>query len=166
MCISAIAMAITAAGTAYSTYNSIQASEASQRAESLRKEQMKLEAERNRRKTIREAMAARAVALSNITQAGGSDQGSSATGGAFGQISNSLGNNINDLSQSVRIGAGIFDANAAQSEAQGQMAIGQAISSMGKDIFAAGPKINAIGETLFGRQESGIPNWTNTVSLK
>lgn len=155
MCISAIALAVTAAGTAYGTYSANQASEATQDAEKLRKQQMLLEAERQQRKTIRDAMSARAVALANITQAGASDSGSSAMGGAVGQISNSMGNSLNDLNKSVQIGSGIFDANARASEAQGQAAIGNAVASIGKDIFASSEKINNIGKTIFSNQESG-----------
>jgi hypothetical protein len=151
MCITAIALALTAAGTAYGAYNQHEAAGASKKAENLREEQMKLDAERQRRKQIRDMLAARATALSNVSNnAGSGGLDSSAFGGAQGQITNVFGNNQNDLSQSVRIGQGIFQANAAQAEAQGQAAIGGAIASMGKDLFAAGPKLNNIGQTIFG----------------
>lgn len=161
MCFSLIAGALMAAGTAYSAYNQHEAAQQSQKAERLREQQMRLDAERQRRKQVRDMLAARAVALSNVSNAAGSGGvDSSAFGGAQGQISNTFGNNQNDLAQSVRIGSGIFQANAAMSEAQGQASIGNAVASIGKDIFSAAPKIEAIGKTIFGSDRVNNQNWS------
>lgn len=156
--IALVASLVGAATTAVGTYSSIQqgkkASKASQRAEALRAQQMRLEQMQKRRQAIRDFQQRRAVAMSNISGQTGSLEGSAA-GGVSSAYSASLGTNIGELSQAGAIGEGIFAANAAYSEASAGAQTGSAIAGFGKDLFAAAQPIGRIGSTLFNGQSNG-----------
>ena len=143
-----IGAAATVGGTAYGAVQTSQASAASKKAEQLRKRQMELELSQKRRAAIRQFQQQRANAAANIQGATGSLEGS-AFGGAVGGYTSTLGTQLGEYSQAGAIGSGIFDANAAYSEASAGASFGSAVSSFGKDLFQSGPAIGRIGATLF-----------------
>jgi hypothetical protein len=126
-----------------------QQAQALQRAERLRERQMNLQAQRERRDTIRQAMVARATSLATATAQGASAAGSSALGGAYGQIQGEAGRQVLAINQNQEIGQGIFAANRAYSRASLTTGFGQLISGVG----------NAAGEFLQLGQKS---NWKFT----
>lgn len=157
LAVQAIAAVAAVGGTAYSVVKGEEASAASKKAEALRKQQMQLEEMQKRRKTIRDFQLKRATSLSNISgQTGTLDN--SATGGSLSALSSGVGSALGELSQAGAIGEGMFDANAAYSEATASAQTGAAIGSFGKDLFQSAPAIGRIGSTLFNS-----PNpWTTS----
>jgi len=113
-----------------------------QKAERLRERQMNLQAQRERRDTIRQAMAARATALATATSQGASAAGSSALGGAYGQIQGEANRQTLAINQNQQIGKGIFAANRAYS--QGTLTSG------------FGSMVAGIGGAVGGLLESGV----------
>jgi hypothetical protein len=133
-------------------------SKASKKSEALRRQQMRMEYLQKQRQAIRTAQLARATAATNIGGQTGT-LGNSAFGGASSAFSASLGTQLGELGQANAIGEGMFDANAAYSEAQGQAATGAAIGQFGKDLFSSAPAIGRIGATLTG---GGSGGWATT----
>jgi hypothetical protein len=102
-----------------------------QKAERLRERQMNLQAQRERRDAIRQAMAARATALATATSQGASAAGSSALGGAYGQITGEANRQILAINQNQEIGAGIFKANRQYSQASLTTGFGSMVAGVG-----------------------------------
>jgi|SRR5688572_8498186 len=146
-----IGTAAAVGGTAYSVVKGQEASAASQRAEALRKRQMQNEANQRRRAAIREFQLRRATAVSNISGATGSLEGS-AYGGSIAASTSTLGTAIGEINQAESIGAGIFDANADYSQASASAQTGAALGNFGKDLFSSGPEIGRIGATIFNQR--------------
>jgi hypothetical protein len=140
---------------------------ASKKAEMARKEQARLQMLREQRKAFRDEQAARAVGISNAVNAG-VDMGSSAYGGMMGQTSGALNQQIGDISANAKLGENIFNANAAYSTAQGNLATAQGIQSLGKDIFAAAGPISRVGSTIFGGPsvDKGIYDWNMITNVR
>src|SRR5688572_2163292 len=84
-------------------------SAASKRAEDARKKQAALQYAREQRKIFRDAQAANAVGLSNITNANA--QYGSALPGLYGQTSGAMDQQSLDLARNAGIGNQIFTAN-------------------------------------------------------
>jgi hypothetical protein len=140
--IAVIGLGIAAVGTGVQAYGSMQAAEASQDAEKLRKKQMSLDAMRKRREVLREAMLARSTALSNAT-AQGAEEGTGLQGG-FAQIAGQAASNISHINQSEDIGKGIFDANATAAGAQGIASIGQGAQNFGLTMSGKADQLSRI----------------------
>ena len=102
-----------------------------QKAERLRERQMNLQAQRERRDAIRQAMAARATALATATSQGASAPGSSALGGAYGQITGEANRQVLAINQNQEIGAGIFKANRQYSQASLTTGFGSMVAGVG-----------------------------------
>jgi hypothetical protein len=143
--IAAVGSVASAGGQAYFSH---EASQASNRAEQLRKQQMQLEADRKRRETIRQAIVAQSLATARQT-AQGVSQGSSVIGGAFGQIAGVEGRDINFTTQSEQIGSGIFAANADQTSASSYASLFQQTGNLSTALFTNAEKIGRIGTNLF-----------------
>lgn len=107
---------------------------AQQRAERLRERQMNLQAMRERREVIRNSILARATALTTTTAQGASAPGSSALGGAYGQIGGDRGRQTLAINQNQEIGQGIFAANRQYHSGTRMMGTGQAISGVGQAV--------------------------------
>lgn len=107
--------------------------QASQRAETLRLKQMNLQAARERRSSLRQAIVARAQALSAATSQG-AGQGSGLQGG-YGQIGGQLGNNMQGTSQGQQIGQGMFEANSMATRGQQYQSIGAGFSNFGNFLM-------------------------------
>jgi len=116
-------------GTGISAYGAIQQSRGAKKAEALRMRQMNLEASRARRQTVRQAIIARATALSNATGQNAAE-GSGAAGGQS-QIAAQAGSNIQGINQGQSIGLDMFRANAQISSGQTLQSIGSGISNFG-----------------------------------
>jgi len=111
-----------AIGTAAGVAGQVISYVGNQKAEALRKRQMNLTAEREKRATIREAVATRASAMVQGEAQGA--RGSSALAGGLGQISASAASNVQGINQSQQIGNSMFKANS-------MISAGQTISSIG-----------------------------------
>lgn len=158
--------------------------QAQQRAEDLRRQQMRLEAMRARRAAFRERQVARATALSRGVGAGlGGMAGltSSSTEGAFAQIATQSSNTIGGINSNQAIGEGIFDANAAATQAgvmsnyfgsQMQKAgagidAAKTQQALGKSIFESSQTFANVGTSLFSSgNSSDITGGWNTYTEK
>lgn len=141
-----------------------EATAASQRAEALRAEQMRLEGIRKQRELIRQTQVARATALSrSVNQGAGASEtaASSSLFGAFGQIQGAYGRASNAEFQNQTIGAGIFQANADLAAAQGSIATYEGLGKLGTTLTMQSDTIGKIGGSLF---PSSSGNWSTTVN--
>lgn len=152
MCFTAIAtgigLALSAVGLGVQMNAVDDAATAQNKAEAARKKQMELDALRRRRETIREAIAARSLALSNAT-AQGAAEGSGLLGG-YAQIAGQAGRNILATDQNVQLGGQIYDANSQFASAQSKASAAGGVVDIGKTILTNNKKIAQIGDTLFG----------------
>jgi len=137
----AISLGATALSIGSSLYGSRQQAKgqekmikAQQKAERLREQQMNLQAMRERRDVIRQSILARSTALATTTAQGAAHQGSSALGGAYGQISGDKNRQTVAINQNQEIGQGIFAANRDYFKGTKQVGMGQAISGAGQAI--------------------------------
>jgi hypothetical protein len=121
-----------------------------QKAERLRERQMNLQAQRERRDAIRQAMAARATALATATTQGASSAGSSALGGAYGQIQGEANRQTLAINQNQQIGKGIFAANRAYSQ-------GTLMSGFGSMVANTGAAIGTFMESAAKSMPKGGP---------
>jgi len=138
-------------GTAYGVVQGQEAAKASKDAERLRKKQLRLREQQDRRKVIREAQLSRATSASNIIGQTGTLGGSIFENSAA-SLSAAIGTDLGGISQAANIGAGIFDANARYSQASANAQAGSGIASFGKDLFSSGPAFGKVGATLFNGQ--------------
>lgn len=139
-----------AAGTGYSVVQGQQAADASKKAEAARKKQVALELQQKQREAIRRYQAQRAAAVSNITGATGSLEGS-AYGGSTSALVSTLGTSLGELNQANSISNDIFSANADYSQFYANAQAGGQFAQLGKDIFGSAPQIGRIGSTLFNQ---------------
>lgn len=130
--------------------------------ESKRQQQLNLDAMRRRREVVRQSLAARALALSTATAQGAGASGTSAIGGAYGQIQGRQGVNDNGIRQNQEIGNEIFGLNRGVLSAYRTVAAGQSMSQLGAGLTSFGGAIlnNAgtigkVGEFAFGGSNSG-----------
>lgn len=107
---------------------------AQQKAERLRERQMNLQAMRERRDVIRNSILARATALATTTNQGAAAPGSSALGGAYGQIGGDRGRQTVAINQNQEIGAGIFKANRQYFAGTQKVGLGQGIAGAGEAV--------------------------------
>lgn len=137
MAASAIAPVLTVVGTLTSAFGQFKQAAASERQDNLRRRQMELEANRQRREQIRKATVARAQATASATNQGAGD--SSGIQGGLAQITSQANRNIQGINQDEEIGRGIFKTNAQIASAQMIQNIGGGISSLGGAVAKAGP---------------------------
>ncbi len=129
--IAGIGLATAAIGSAVQYEGTVQQSEASQKAERLRQQQMNLDAYRKRREVVRQMILAQATGKANAASQGASVTGDSAVIGGSQQAASTSGVNQTDIAQSQGIGNKLFQANA-------DFAAGQITSSWGSNIQQAG----------------------------
>lgn len=137
----------TLAGTGLQVVGAMKASSAQDRMEKLRKAQMELEANRQRRQIIRQAVVARSEALSNAT-AQGAQAGSGLQGG-FAQIGGESGTAVTAVEQNRQLGRPMFDANRALSRAQTIQTVGSGVSSLAGALVKNQNEIGRVG-TYYG----------------
>lgn len=142
--------------------------------EAQRKQQMELDAMRQKREIIRQGLAARAQALATAT-AQGASRGSGLQGG-YGQIEGQVGTNTLATTQNEQIGSNIFNINAAartglsgaynslssaygaMASAQGMGALGAGLSSLGGTVLRNVGTITKIGSFVAGGFGGGAGN--------
>lgn len=120
-----------------------------QKAETIREAQTNVEATRNRRSMIRQAVLARAQAVNNATQQGA--EGGSGLQGGQAQISSEANSAIVATNQNQDISSNMFATNRAIAGAQSTMATGSGISSLGQAIVKNSGEIGRVGSYLFNR---------------
>jgi hypothetical protein len=111
--------------------------QAQQRAERLRERQMNLQAMRERREVVRNSILARATALATTSAQGASAPGSSALGGAYGQIGGDRGRQTLAINQNQEIGQGIFKANRQYFSGTQTQGMGSAVSGFGQAVSSS-----------------------------
>lgn len=143
------------ASTYMQTQSNMEMAQASQEAEKLRQQQAALISSRERRDAIRQAQAAKATGLNSIAGATGEVNPlvSSAYGGLTGQTTGNLAYQTSAINQNESIGQGIFAANAASSQAQGNAAFYKGTGALFAQLAdpataAAGGRL---GKTIFDR---------------
>lgn len=145
--IAGIGLAVGVAGTAVQVIGANQQAAAAKRAEDLRERQMNLEAQRQRRQAIRNALRARSIALTSATSQNA--EGGSGLQGGFAQIGQQLGSNLQGINQSTEIGAGIFQANRDSAGASSLVSFGSGLSSLGGALVQNSETLGRVG-TFFG----------------
>lgn len=146
------ATALSAIGTATSLGGNLMSAQASREAERLREAQMRINAMRERRQTIRSAMQARAAAnVAGVSQ--GASEGSGVAGG-FSQVSSDMSQRVGDTNTNEAIGSAMFRANDVASQGRMISEIGKGMNQFSKDLYQSGP---AIGR-LFGNTFGGTKN--------
>lgn len=144
-----VGLAASAAGTVMNAQAQQKQAKAQQKAENARQRAMNLDAQRRRRQVVREMQQARALALASANQQGAAAPGSSALGGAYGQISGQAGTNILGINQNQELGNQVFAANREAGQAATQGAFGGAIESIGGMILRNQGEIARVGASLF-----------------
>ena len=128
--------------SAYGVHKSIEGqkevAKASKKQERLRKKQADLEANREKRKSIREAIIARSQALSSATNQGA--QFGSGLQGGFAQIQGQNANNLLGINQGQELSTQMFSLNRDIASGQQKTSTGQGYTSlgqMGMDAFGS-----------------------------
>jgi hypothetical protein len=141
-----------------------QALDFQQQAESKREQAMKLDAERRQREIVRQGVAARSMALATATTQGAAANGSSALGGAYGQISGRTGVNALGINQQSEIGSSMFALNRGvlgayrdAASAGSSAAAGAGLVSLGGMFMKNYDMIPKIGVTLGGLFSNSNP---------
>lgn len=120
---------------------------ASSRAETLRKQQAELQAQREQRKLFQDEMRNRAQVNSALAATGASF--GSVAGGLTSNVEGTLGQNSLALAQNINIGEQLFVANEAQASAKGDLNTANATIDLGRSLFASADKVGRIGDTMF-----------------
>lgn len=147
--IAAIGVGASIAGGAVQYQGQRVAAKASRAAEKLRETQMNLEADRERRTTLRQAQVARSVALSNATAQGAGE--SSGLEGGMAQVAGQMNTNLQSINQSQQIGAGLFKTGAQEARGKSIAAFGGALSQFGDQWNANLPTITRFGNYGMGK---------------
>jgi len=156
--LAAIGTAVQVAGAAGSAYYTSQASQASQRAERLREQQMRLEAFKRRRESMRQSIVANSMARARSVGQG-VDMGSSVLFGAYGQTQGEQGRQVSYTNESEGIGRGIFAANRDMASAQASASMFKQAGDLGTALTSNSDKISKVGSQLFSPTSSTVqPN--------
>lgn len=150
MAAAAIAVGTAVAGGVMQYQGQKQMIQAQQKAERLRERQMNLQAMRERRDVIRNAILARSTALATTTAQGAAAPGSSALGGAYGQIGGDQGRQTLAINQNQQIGQGIFKANRQYFAGTQLQGTGSMIASVGAATSSALQNSSIAGKKFFG----------------
>lgn len=139
MAVAGIAAAFSIAGSVAGMAGSFMQFKGQEKAEELRKNQMKLEATRARREQVRKVQVDSAKAKAAAWNQGAGT--SSALSGGVAQIQNQGNRNVVAISQDEDIGEGMFKANQ-------QIARGGLVSSLGSGISSLGNAVANNAGTL------------------
>ena len=148
--IGAVGLGLSAAGTVTSMMGQAAASAASKRQEELRKRQMDLETNRQRRGVIRQALRARSMAMVN-----GQEQGAmfgSGMAGGLNSITSQAASNTQGLNQTQEIGVGIFKTNQQITGAQELASFGSGLSSLGNSVAGNSETFGRVGNYFTGNR--------------
>ena len=147
--IAGVGLAAGAVGTVTQMKGASAAAKASEKAEKIRADQMKLDADRQRREIARKMTQARSLALSNATQQG-AGLGSGLQGG-YGQISGEANRGAQSINQNQGMGTAMFGANAQVAAAGTTSATGSGLSSLGGGLVSNSGTIGKLGEYAIGK---------------
>lgn len=137
-----------AIGTGVTIAGQNKQAKAQKRAETLRENQMNLEASRTRRQQVREMLAARGAALT-----AGVDQGASEGSGLAGGLAQVAGTGASGLvatQQNQSIGQSMFSANRAYAAGGTMAGFGSGISSLGGALVKNSSTIGKLGNYMAG----------------
>ena len=129
----ALAIAAMVAGTGLRVAGAIGQNRARRDQEALRMKQMNLEADRQRRQTIRQMIVQQSIATSNA-YAQGAGSGSGIKGGIF-QLTGDAARGVQGVNQNQELGVDMFAANAREGRAATIGMIGSGLSSLGGSIL-------------------------------
>lgn len=150
--IAGIGVAAGIAGTVMQMQGQRKAAKAQERAERIRESQSNLETMREQRQARRQALIARATALSNASSQG-ADSGTGLQGG-YGQVQGEVGNTLVASNQNRELGSAMFAANRDYARAQSQASFGSGISSLGGALVNNAGTIGRIGSYFTGNQRT------------
>jgi hypothetical protein len=140
----AFGLIISAIGLGVQTIGQIQQTKAMKQAEAQRQKQANLEATRQRRDIVRNAIMARSTAVSNAANQG-AQYGSGLPGG-IGQIEGRAGNQQVASEQNQEIGNNIFAANKKYYNASVLTDIGGGLSSLGNMFMSQAATFQRVGQ--------------------
>lgn len=145
--IGAVGLGLSGLSTVQQVSAQREASEAQNRAENIRKAQVDMEAQRQRRSAIRQAQVAQATATQTATNQGAA-QGSGLQGG-LAQISGQMGDRISNVNISQGLSDNMFEANAQRDQALGRANTWNAVGNMGNRITDNRETIGRVSGFLF-----------------
>lgn len=127
--------------------------------EELRRKEVAIRANRDRRKAIARFFSEQGAGINRLAGAGAIS--SSATGGVKASAANTAASDLGGISQAQTVAGQFFDLNEAQAELTGQRnqveadfqsssSSAQALSSFGSQLFTNSKKIGQVGTSLFG----------------
>lgn len=131
--------ALAVGGTIMQYSGQRKAQRGARQAEALRLRQMNVQAQRERRQTMRQAIIARSQALSQA-EAQGASGGSGILGG-LGNVASQAGDNLASIGMSQQIGQGMFGANSLISSGQTMANLGGTIAGIG-NMFQSNWDVN------------------------
>ena len=141
--IAAVGVAAGIGGTIVQMQAAKKQEKAARRAENIREAQMNLESRREKRSVARQALVARAQALTSAETQGG--VGGSGLAGGLAQIGSQAGQVSSAIDQNTQLGAGIFQANRDISAARSREAFGSGISSLGGALVNNSETLGRLG---------------------
>lgn len=131
------------AGTGLSVMGQFQANAEAKKQAELAKTQMNLEANRQKRGIIRQAVMARSIALSNANAQGASE--SSGLAGGTAQITAEQGTSLTGVVHGQVLGNKMFASKGREAEAQTLSSIGSGLSSLGGALVENQERIARLG---------------------
>lgn len=127
--IAAIGLAVSAAGTVGGLIQGQKAAKAQEKANRIQEQQMNLDAQRQRRETVRKMLIANAAAESAATNQGAAN--GSGLSGALGQITGNAAIQTGDINTNQQLGAQAFAAQRQYARATSQASLWSGIGSLG-----------------------------------
>jgi hypothetical protein len=140
----AIGVASSLAGTAVSFMGQMNAQKEAKKQAAIARTQVNLEASRNRRQIIRQAMIARSEATSNAT-AQGAAKGSGLAGG-LAQATAESGANVSNVNLGQQLSEQMYKSKIRASNAETLSSIGSGLSSLGGAFTTNQQEIGRLGE--------------------
>lgn len=149
MALAAVGLVLGAVGIGVQMYGQKKQTEALNKAEDARKQQLALDSIRKRREIIRNILISRSNA--EFSAAGQGASFGSALPGAYGGISGQGGGQTLAVNQNEQLGGQIFSANKDYYNASGITGLGQGLQSLGGMFMTNAGTISKIGQTIGGR---------------
>jgi len=158
LAIAAVGTAVSAIGAAKTAGAEKKATQATIQAENAREQQTELDSQRATRESIREAQAARSMALSNATSEGASF--SSALPGAYGQIASRAGQQQVGIGENLGLARTIFAADKRYAQDEQQVSLGKGLFQLGGSVASVGGMAGKITPSISKK----IGDWSTSVN--
>lgn len=139
-------------GTGVSSYSTMAQAAVSERAEALRRRQMRLDARRQQRQIIRQMQIQRGQAINTQAAVGGELAGSSVTAGIDAATTGTGSIQLGETQTALEYGEQMFNLNRRTSSIQGISTIGTGLARMGQGIAQGGESLGRLGATEAGLQ--------------